>query len=95
MHFFIEFVFQYKVPNVNKTRGLVAKVADDLWAQIRGMLGTDCRRCSATTDIWSSKLYNDSYIGIDFLFRNNDWEISYFIICQESLSVFFTAERGS
>ena len=64
MHFFIEFVFQYKVPNVNKTRGLVAKVADDLWAQIRGMLGTDCRRCSATTDIWSSKLYNDSYLGM-------------------------------
>ena len=70
MHIYIEFLFQYKVPHVAKTRELVAKVADDLWAKIRGMLGTDCRRCSATTDIWSSKLYNDSYIGNDFIIRN-------------------------
>ena len=57
------YFFQYKAPHYSKTSNLVNQVADDLWVKIREMLVTDCRLCSATTDLWSSKLYNDSYIG--------------------------------
>lgn len=54
--------FQYKAPSDTKTRGLVTQVGDDLMEKIKERLQRP-RRLAATIDGWSSKNYNDSYLG--------------------------------
>ena len=53
------YLFQYKAPHYSKTSNLVNQVADDLWVKIREMLVTDCRLCSATTDLWTDMAFWD------------------------------------
>ena len=57
-----EISFQCKVPYESKTRKLVANLGDEMRAKLKRSL-KPARRLNATTDIWSSKQYKDSYLG--------------------------------
>ena len=45
---------------------MVASIGEDMKAKLKRSL-KPARRISATTDIWSSKQYRDSYLGETFL----------------------------
>ena len=51
------------LPSRGKLQSLIKSVADKNICKIREALCT-ARRVSVTTDIWSSKLSADSYIGV-------------------------------
>ena len=61
---------QATIPSRWKLQGLIKTLAEKNLMKIRDALKTS-RRVSATTDIWSSKLSADSYIGVTVHFVNS------------------------
>ena len=57
------------VPGRTKVQGDMKTLSDKNLSRIREALGT-AHRVSVTTDIWSSKLSTDSYIGVTAHFIN-------------------------
>ena len=57
------------VPGRTKVQKEMKKLSDKNLSKIREALGT-ARRVSVTTDIWSSKLSTDSYLGVTAHFIN-------------------------
>ena len=50
------------VPYPKKLSGIISSTAESLRQQFRERLST-ARRVSVTTDAWSTKNFNDSYLG--------------------------------